>query len=338
MKLTGWVREKISQISERLKEPISLKAKLLIAALLLFIVVGGGFTAYRFYDFTQNNPKFCVGCHLMQPAFDTWAKSEHTGINCHECHHLSVPEMNELLISFVMHRPNAVPERHKGKVIVSQKYCNQCHTEGKATRINKSLFHAKHVYMEQIECTECHGEVKADKSGLHHFLPTEKFCTKCHTDKVVHGEGMGGLACINCHTDRTQDLKPGRKKCLYCHSADDNIRKELIADGSMDVRFFPPDSSVIKKAIKIRVTDTSPMQFFCYTCHKPHTAGKVRPKIETCLKCHAGMPKVGKHKVHLAMDMQCKDCHKPHLWKVTEESAKKDCVKCHEYRSPKAFY
>ena len=338
MKLTGWVRGKISQITERLKEPISLKAKLLIAALLTFIVVGGGYTAYRFYDFTQNNPKFCVGCHLMQPAFDTWAKSEHTGINCHECHHLSVPEMNELLISFVMHRPNAVPERHKGKVIVSQKYCNQCHTEGKATRINKSLFHAKHVYMEQIECTECHGDVKPDKSGLHRFLPTEKFCTKCHTDKVVHGEGMGGLACINCHTDRTQDLKPGRKKCLYCHSSDDNVRKELIADGSMDVRFFPPDSAVIKKATKIKVTDTSPMQFYCYTCHKPHTPGKVRPKVETCLKCHAGTPKVGKHKVHLAMDMQCKDCHKPHLWKVTEESAKKDCVACHEYRSPRSFY
>jgi hypothetical protein len=149
---------------------------------------------------------------------------------------------------------------------------------------------------------------------------------------------MGGLACINCHTDRTQDLKPGRKKCLFCHSADENIRKELIADGSMDVRFFPPDSAVIKKAIKIRLTETSPMQFYCYECHKPHTPGKVRPKIETCLKCHAGTPRVGKHKVHLAMDMQCKDCHKPHVWKVTEESAKKDCVACHEYRSPRTFY
>jgi hypothetical protein len=46
---------------------------------------------------------------------------------------------------------------------------------------------------------------------------------------------------------------------------------------------------------------------------------------------------MGKHKVHLNMDMKCKDCHRPHLWKVTEASAKKDCVQCHEYRSPKAF-
>jgi hypothetical protein len=56
------------------------------------------------------------------------------------------------------------------------------------------------------------------------------------------------------------------------------------------------------------------------------------------LGCHANVQKVGKHKVHLDMDMQCKDCHKPHLWRVTEASAKKDCVQCHEYRSPKAFF
>jgi nitrate/TMAO reductase-like tetraheme cytochrome c subunit len=336
MKLFVWIKDKVTSTRERLKEPISLKAKLLIIALIAVIALGGGFVAYKFYDFTQNNPKFCVGCHLMQPAYDSWATSEHKSLNCHDCHHLTIPEQNQLLISFVLHRPNSVPERH-GKIIVSSKHCNQCHTEGKATRINKSLFHAKHVYMEQIECTECHGEVKSDKSGLHHFLPTEKFCTKCHKGKQVHGEGMGGLACINCHTDRTKDIRPGRKKCLFCHSNDESVRKELIDDGTMDVRYFQPDSSVIRKATKIAYSAAAPMQFYCYECHKPHTPGKVKPKNEDCLRCHEGTPKIGKHKIHLNMDMQCKDCHKPHVWRVTEASAKKDCVACHEYRSPKAF-
>ena len=338
MKLFDWFRGKITQLTERLKEPISLKAKLLIIALILVIVSGGGFVSYKFYDFTQNNPKFCVGCHLMQPAYDTWAQSEHKSLNCHDCHHLTVPEQNQLLISFVLHRPTQVPERHKGQVIVSSSYCNRCHTEGKAKRINKSLFHAKHVYMEQIECTECHGEVKADKSGLHHFLPTEKFCTKCHKGKQVHGEGMGGLACINCHTDRTKDLKPGRLKCLYCHSRDESIKKQLKEEATMDVRFFAPDAPTIKKAIKIVFDEKAPMQFYCYECHKPHTPGKVKPHSEDCLRCHTGVTKIGKHKVHLNMDMQCKDCHKPHVWRVTEASAKKDCVACHEYRSPRAFF
>src|SRR5512147_490572 len=162
MKVLSWFKEKLQWAKERLQEPMTLKAKVLIVSLLLFIVGSGGFVAYKFYDFTQNNPKFCVGCHLMQEAYDTWSKSEHAKLNCHDCHHLSIPEQNQLLISFVLHRPTRVPDRHKGQVIVSQKYCNQCHTEGKndAPRFNKSLFHGKHVYMEQIECTECHGDVK----------------------------------------------------------------------------------------------------------------------------------------------------------------------------------
>ncbi|MDA8099956.1 MAG: cytochrome c3 family protein [Nitrospiraceae bacterium] len=336
MKVLEWAKEKLNWAKARLAEPLTLKAKLVITVLLLVIVGGGGTIAYKFYDFTQNNPKFCVGCHLMQEAYDSWAKSEHKKLNCHDCHHLTIPEQNQLLISFVMHRPTKVPARH-GKVIVGSHTCNECHTSEKAPRINTSLFHAKHVYMEQLECTYCHGEVKEDKSGLHRFLPTEKFCLKCHAGKAVHGEGMGGLACLNCHTDRTRDLKPGRKKCLYCHSNDENIRKELREDATMDVRYFAPDQSTIKKATKIVFDEKAPMQFYCYECHKPHTQGKVKPTSEHCLTCHAQIPKIGKHKAHLAMDMQCKHYHKPHLWKVTEASAKKTCSQCHEYRSPKSF-
>jgi len=335
--LRDWFKGRIARLAERMEEPFSLAAKLTIATLLLVIIGGGGAIAYKFYDFTQNNPKFCVGCHLMQTAYESWARSEHKTLNCHQCHHLSIPEMNQLLVSFVLHRPNSVPERH-GKVIVGSKYCNQCHTEGNGTRINNSLFHARHVYMAQLECTECHGDVKTDKSGLHRFLPTEKFCLKCHKGKEVHGAGMGGLACINCHTDRTQNIRPGRKKCLFCHSSDDSIRKELIADSSMDVRYFTPDQATIKKAIKIKYSDKAPMVFNCYECHKPHIKGKVRPSNEDCMRCHAGVPQIGKHGLHLGMNMNCKDCHKPHLWKVTEASAKTVCVTCHEYRSPKAFY
>ena len=33
-----------------------------------------------------------------------------TMINCHDCHHLSVKELNGLLISFVLKRPTVVPE------------------------------------------------------------------------------------------------------------------------------------------------------------------------------------------------------------------------------------
>jgi nitrate/TMAO reductase-like tetraheme cytochrome c subunit len=316
-----------------LKEGMPLKGKVIISVLLLCLFVGGGFVAFKFYDFTQNNPKFCVSCHLMQPAYDAWAASEHKNLNCHDCHHLSIPEQNQLLISFVMNRPTEVPDRH-GEVIVPWKLCIECHWErsekfSNAKLINRSRMHAKHVFMEQIECVKCHGYI------THKFTAEERFCVKCHEGKVVHGTGMEQLACLNCHTDRTTDLRPGPKKCLFCHGSEE-IREELIADGTLDVTHFQPSEKTIKKAIKINRPKNAPMQFYCYECHKPHKTA--RPDWGNCLSCHRTVLEVGKHNLHVqVMGMECKQCHKPHVWKVSEEQAKKDCVLCHEYRNPKKF-
>jgi nitrate/TMAO reductase-like tetraheme cytochrome c subunit len=312
---------------------MSLTVKLIIASLLLLIIAGAGIGAYKFYDYTQNDPNFCISCHLMKPAFEAWQKSEHQKINCHNCHHLSIPEQNRLLINFILYRPQSVPPRH-GKIIVPWKSCAACHIETSteypdAKKINNSPLHAKHFFMEQIECAKCHGYI------VHKFIPEEKFCLKCHQGKDVHGAGMEGLACLNCHTDRTKDLRPERKKCLFCHGSE-KIRKELIAEGTIDVKHYQPSPDVIEKATKINVPPDAPMQFYCYECHKPHT--KVRPDWGDCLKCHSNTPSTGKHELHVKMiGMKCKECHKPHIWRVTEVQAKKDCTKCHEYREPKRF-
>jgi hypothetical protein len=318
---------------DSLKGALSLKAKLIIAVLSLVIVVGGGVIAFKFYDFTQNNPKFCVSCHLMQPAFDKWSQSVHNKVNCHDCHHLSIADQNKLLVTFVLKRPESVPPRH-GEVIVPWKYCVKCHWEKEdkfsgAPLINNSTMHAKHYFMEQIECSKCHGY------KVHEFRPEARFCVKCHQGKEVHGTGMENLACLNCHTDRTADLRPGRAKCLYCHG-DEADRDKLVAGGTLDVTHYKPSEQKVKAAIKINVPKDAPMQFNCYQCHKPHT--KVRPDWGDCLNCHRNITKVGKHNIHInVLGMECQQCHKPHAWTVTEKSARKDCVLCHEYRKPSDF-
>jgi nitrate/TMAO reductase-like tetraheme cytochrome c subunit len=310
-----------------------LRSKIIILVLLLFIFGGGGIVAFKFYNFTQHNPRFCVSCHLMKAAYDAWAASEHSDLTCHDCHHLTIPEQNRLLINFILHRPKTVPERH-GKVIVPWKYCIQCHWEknekhSTAKLINRSSMHAKHVFMEQLECVKCHGYI------THRFTAEEKFCIKCHQGKIVHGIGMEKLACLNCHTDRTRDLRPGPKKCLFCHGSKD-IRKELIADATLDVTHFKPKARTIKKAIKIDRPENAPMQFFCYECHRPHETA--RPDWGNCFGCHQNIIDVGKHKTHVeVIGMECKRCHKPHSWRVTPKQAKKDCVICHVYKEPKSF-
>lgn len=316
-----------------LREGMPLKGKIIIAVLLLCMMVGGGIVAFKFYDFTQNNPKFCVSCHLMQPAYDSWSVSEHKELNCHDCHHLTIPEQNKLLISFVLHRPSTVPDRH-GKIIVPWKYCMQCHWEKNekfqdARHINNSRMHAKHVFMEQIECVKCHGY------KTHQFTAEERFCLKCHKGKEVHGTGMEQLACLNCHTDRTVDLRPGPNKCLFCHGSED-VRDELLADKTLDVTHYQPDEKTIKAAIKINRPKKAPMQFYCYECHKPHVTA--RPDWGNCRDCHQNINNVGKHNTHVqVMGLDCKQCHRPHGWTVTPEQAKKDCVTCHDYKDPQSF-
>lgn len=314
-------------------EKVSRRAKIILAVFSLLFLIGVGLIGYEINDYFENNPNACMMCHVHDAANKAWAKSVHREINCHECHHSTKKDQVVQMYRFAFLGQKSVSPRH-GKIIVPSRLCMECHWDRNekypnAPQVNRSRYHAKHVFMERIECTKCHGYV------IHNFLPEERFCFKCHSDREVHGTGMENLACLNCHTDRTKDLKPGRKKCLFCHG-DESVRRELIADKTIDVRFFQPAPDIIRKATKIKIPADAPMQFNCFECHKPHA--RIRPDYGRCLTCHGSILNVGKHELHVkSMSMKCKDCHKPHSWRVTQESAKKDCVKCHEYKDPKKF-
>ena len=312
---------------------VPVAAKAVIAILILVSIIGASLTAYSTYNFTQNDPSFCNSCHIMNESFDAWKQSEHADINCHECHHLSIVELNALMVSAFIKRTEEVPVRY-GKVIVPWKYCVSCHWEDnekypEVTKINNSRLHAKHYFMEKIECSKCHGY------RLHKFNLEERFCINCHKSKVVHGKGMGGLACLNCHTDRTTDMMPGPNKCLFCHG-DSSVRERLILDGTIDVKYFQPSEALINEATKIERLANAPMQFFCYECHHPHE--QVRPDYGTCISCHPRIVDLGKHKLHIqSVGLDCIECHKPHVWRVTNKEAKKLCAECHDYIAPSAF-
>ncbi len=329
---------------------ISPKARLIIVIALLAFSFSVLFAAYKINDYFENNPNACFACHVHDDANKQWARSEHANINCHECHHASKKDQVIQMYRFAFLGQRAVSPRH-GEVIVPRTLCLGCHWEHdekypNAPDISRSRYHAKHVFNEKIECTKCHGY------RTHKFTMEERYCLTCHQDKELrpHEESvaaggekkgteaclpMGTLPCFNCHTDRTKNLLPGRKKCLFCHG-DESVRKELIADGTIDVRHFQPKPEVIRKAVKLLIPKNAAMQFVCYDCHNPHV--KARPDWNTCItKCHKTIEDIGKHQLHLQMNLTCKSCHKPHLWKVTPEVAKKECTTCHEYRDPKKF-
>ncbi len=319
-------------------------ARLIITLLIPVVLLSGGTVAYHVHDFTENDPAFCVTCHIMQQAYNAWAESVHHQVNCHECHYATPAEQNRMLLMALINKPKAVGERH-GKVVVPWKMCFKCHWDKQkgyenAENIAKSELHAKHVFIEKIECSKCHGYLKdtKNKTGLHQFLPDGRFCLKCHQGKKIHGLGMANLACLACHTDKTEDIRPNRAKCLTCHGNAEIRARIALLPPTVDTKHFTPDPKMVKKASSLGVVfpEDAPMMFRCSTCHKPH--GKVKPEMSDCLKCHRNIGKVGRHSFHLNdLGIKCTMCHKPHLWKVTKTAAREICSQCHPYKDPDLF-
>ncbi len=273
-----------------------------VTLILLFIIAGVlFFLGFRYYRYTKVDPQFCTVCHMMEEGFKTWRVSVHNGIECQRCHELSVFESNKLLFAFVAKGTQHVDQSHGRRN--TWKACLSCHTEeasqGSVT-LRKSFGHARHVFMQNISCNRCH------IYGRHNFEPETRLCQNCHADKLVHGMGMAGLNCLNCHVfgDRSPKFV-SQKRCFKCHK---RLRmSEIMA--------------------KIR----------CFDCHKPHE--RLKMESSDCLgTCHLNETRVGQHGLHIKkLKLDCLYCHKPHTWRVGKKQARLLCTKCHEYRSPEAF-
>ncbi|MEK6673131.1 MAG: NapC/NirT family cytochrome c, partial [Nitrospirota bacterium] len=72
-----------------------------VLALIALVSVLGIIVGYKYYRHTQDDPEFCMSCHMMKEAFNAWSRSRHRDIVCQKCHHLSLFEQNRLLVSFV---------------------------------------------------------------------------------------------------------------------------------------------------------------------------------------------------------------------------------------------
>jgi nitrate/TMAO reductase-like tetraheme cytochrome c subunit len=278
-----------------------IKRDITIVILLLLLSFIGALVGYKYYRHTQEDPEFCASCHLMQEAFRTWQMSRHRDLQCQICHSMNLLEQNRLLVAFVVKGSRSVKQTH-GRV-KPWKSCKTCHLEEAAQgsiTLQSSYGHARHVFMENINCSKCH------TGDMHNFKPQEMACRECHKDKLVHGLGMEGLLCLNCHSFGEKSPKMVLvEKCLVCH-------KDIPSKGPM---------AHIK----------------CFECHKPHE--KIKLTSNDCLvRCHGNESQVGQHGLHMReAGLNCLDCHKAHIWIVGPKEAKGLCNRCHSLKDPKTF-
>jgi len=271
--------------------------------LIMFLVAAMGLiVGHRYYNYTKNDPEFCMTCHMMQESVNTWQQSKHWQIRCQECHKMSVLEQNRLLVAYVAKGETGPRAPEHGRT-APWNACKSCHVETLkqgSLSVRRSYGHARHVFMEDIGCEKCH-------SGQSHtFKPDEKNCSRCHKDRLVHGLGMEGLSCLKCHA-YGENTRAGVQveRCLGCHK---------------DIR------------------PTGPMAGLkCYDCHKPHS--KISLTSNDCLRnCHGNEVQVGQHRIHMEKArLECLDCHKPHGWTVGRKQAPGLCDRCHKLKDPNSF-
>lgn len=274
--------------------------QLLLMLALLVIAVPSIFI----YDYTQNNPKFCTSCHLMNEAYDTWEVSAMHDLECHKCHEASMAESMQHVIDVLTKNPEEVTK----PVSIENDMCETCHasndpqwlqvvnTAGHEVHLNGANAHA--------ECIECHG------MELHIFRPPEEPCLECHDVEGVHAETSFISECLTCHDFLVEgdDLTPDNDNCVECHS------------DAGEVTVSMPEGTHI---------DTT-----CTNCHNPHGDAIA----EDCSECHS--VDEGLHDV--AAHSNCVSCHVPHEvadirdtceschLDKTEHYAPVSCTSCHE--------
>ena len=282
----------------------------------LAAVVGFGAVSW---NYVQHSNGFCVSCHVMAPAFNRFQASEHSKLECHDCHRQSIFASARQLYLWVADRPEEIGPHAK----VPTPICAECHIQEQPDstwqRISATAGHRTHlasdsVALKDVQCVTCHGQ------EVHRFVPVDQTCGQsgCHEKVEIRLGKMAAqtsLHCVGCHNftapiaehisvdSASKQLRPGRTECFGCHEM-----RRLLTD-------FNPAND--------------PHEGTCGMCHNPHTQETPRAARESCATggCHARADTITPfHRGIAARTLaDCTTCHRAHDWVVKGES----CLSCH---------
>lgn len=272
------------------------------------------------WNYMMHDNDFCTACHVMGSSFQRFATSEHSTLNCHDCHQQSIFASSRQLYLWVVDRPEEIGDHAP----VPTARCTDCHqTERDSTwqRVLQTAGHTIHLESDSsalagVECVTCHGQ------EVHRFVPASQTCGQadCHaseTTQIVLGAmaAQTGFHCVSCHeftlplaegttvAGAEEAITPANDQCLACHD--------------MEALLDPFDPA------------TEPHDAVCGDCHNPHVQETPGAAIASCTGagCHAAADTLspfhrGIGETALA---ECTECHAAHDWRVDGEA----CLSCH---------
>ncbi len=284
---------------------------------LALVLLVGSVAGFKGYAYIEHDNHFCLSCHLMTDAFQRFARSAHSKIECHDCHKSSrVSQMWQLYATLVQ-KPSKVRKHAE----VPNAVCSRCHESGDSVRwrqVQATAGHRVHFLsrdsaLHGLQCVVCHGGTE-----LHAFASVDQTCAKagCHTNSRIHLGKMRDLSiyCATCHNFMAQSsaialdslghaLTPQARQCLSCHEMQHRL-------GQMEIAL-------------------DPHRGVCGDCHNPHSQTTAAGAIKSCTDaaCHTQviMDTVTFHR-GVRTDRRCATCHRPHSFKVEGS----DCTRCHQ--------
>jgi len=311
--------KELTSLPERLTDwmgRLPLPALALLGVVVAGVVGGGGYYAYRTYDYVQHDNEFCLSCHLMQDPFQRFARSAHRGLGCKACHQPNIITRARMALTQIVENPDSLASHAE----VPNDRCASCHIQGDPKRweiISNTVGHKIHLESEDstlqgLECVECHS------ASIHEFVAEDRTCGQagCHADTEIKLAGMSRLNvhCAACHnfTAPVPDtssaaleeaaILPDRGECLSCHAM-------------RDVVTLPqPD----------------PHKGNCAACHNPHRQEGPEAAAQSCTAagCHTRPDTLTAFHRGLEPGVleDCEYCHKAHDFKVDGN----DCLACHQ--------
>lgn len=293
---------------------------LMVAGVAVLAVAGAAF-GFASWHYMQHDNGFCIGCHVMGPAFQRFTSSEHSQLECHDCHQQPITASMRQLYLWVLERPEEIGEHAP----VADAVCARCHIQEDPDstwqRISVTAGHRLHLEsdssaLEGAQCVTCHGV------EVHRFVPPDETCGQsgCHAPESTQIR-LGAMAqqtmlhCVVCHEftavigERAPQqtvatgLVPGSEQCLGCHAM-----AQVMAD--FEVAADPHEGD-------------------CGMCHNPHTQETPAGAVTTCgnAGCHAQVDTLTPfHRgIHAETLANCVSCHAAHTWTVNGS----DCRACH---------
>ncbi|KPK42333.1 MAG: hypothetical protein AMJ65_07785 [Phycisphaerae bacterium SG8_4] len=272
-------------------------------------------------------PGFCNSCHIMNPYYDSWEDSNHSKVNCLDCHLRpgfkgyvkgkvnGLAQAVACVVGRVGTKPNATvedascmrPECHsteeletKNLVYSGMKFTHQVHVENVVDGI-------------KISCGLCHSHV----GGKEHFSVNKEVCFTCHFLKGSETDSrIVQTDCQSCHEVPDKVIDRGfvtinhAEFVSYKASCDDSCHKRDIeknAQVSATVCRNCHDYDIEREpnSVKLHEVHTDPEKLEIYTGRK-HTTHTI--KVE-CFACHGKVIHERGEATSVVAMMDCQDCH-----------------------------